>query len=180
MLNCSICSKELNQPNNSGLCKQHYQAKWRSENKEHIKLKKKEYEFKNKDKIKSQKKAYTEESKIYFKQKNKEWYDANKTDLKNRYNKAKSGAKQRDIEFNISFEEYENLIKSATCHYCPAKLDNNVGHNMDRISYEIGYNINNVLPCCNICNKARNTFFTVEEWEVAMKAILKLRAENEC
>lgn len=63
--------------------------------------------------------------------------------------------------------------------YCKTDLTDMVGHGLDRVNAEVGYNINNVLPCCNTCNKARNTFFTVEEWEVAMKAILNLRGQNE-
>jgi hypothetical protein len=178
-MNCSICNENLNSTNKTGLCHKHYQVKWRSEHKDYMKLKKKEYEKNNKQKIQLIKKNHYTQNKQHILKNQQEWYESNKTKLESRYNKAKSTSKQRKIDFNLTFEEYESLIKSATCHYCKSDLSNMVGHGLDRVNSEVGYNIDNVLPCCNTCNKARNTFFTVKEWEVAIKAILNLREENE-
>lgn len=47
---------------------------------------------------------------------------------------------------------------------------------LDRKDNSLGYIIDNVLPCCGDCNKVRNTVLTVEEMEVAMKAVLVFRS----
>lgn len=179
MKTCSVCNKELKSTNESGLCAKHYQIQWRLAHPGYAHQKVLEYNSKNTKKLKEAKKKYFENNKDHLIQKGKEWYEGVKTTLDYRYKKAKSTSKQRKIDFNLTFEEYKTIIKSATCHYCNTDLSNMVGHGLDRVSSEAGYNIDNVLPCCNTCNKARNTFFTVKEWKVAMKAILNLREENE-
>lgn len=83
--------------------------------------------------------------------------------INTRYRKYRSNAKVRGIPFNISFEEFSE-ITSKDCKYCgeppqpvsdpnlPSKYNMN---GVDRVNSDLGYEINNVVPCCKHCNKAK-------------------------
>jgi hypothetical protein len=103
-------------------------------------------------------------------------YERTKNDFsfKRRYRVAKHLAYRRKMKFLLTFEEYTNLI-SQPCYYCGADLVFEHGASIDRIDNEKGYMLDNLLPCCNICNKGRNTIYTVDEWKIMMGACLKFR-----
>lgn len=73
-------------------------------------------------------------------------------------------AKQKNIEFTLSEERFEQLIKSS-CFYCNSeprtvkiRKTSNGGyiHNgIDRIDSSQGYIEGNIVSCCEICNKAK-------------------------
>lgn len=95
--------------------------------------------------------------------------------LINRFNQGKSEATRRKIKWLLDIQTYQNLI-SKPCHYCNLLIAS-TGVGLDRINNDksIGYTVDNVLPCCGDCNKIRGDRLTVEEMEVAMKAILLFR-----
>ena len=74
-----------------------------------------------------------------------------------------SSAKRRNIHWNLSVEEFNNFIKM-NCHYCGVSPNLEVKtrfHKMkvngiDRKNSSIGYEVNNCVPCCEICNRAKN------------------------
>jgi len=94
--------------------------------------------------------------------------------LKGRYSFTTAQAK-----CNLTFTEYTNLLMQG-CYYCSKSLygDGQSGSGLDRIDNKKGYLRGNVLPCCKDCNRGRNVVFTVEEWKVAMNAILKYRGNK--
>lgn len=59
---------------------------------------------------------------------------------------------------DLTLEDVRRIIQSP-CIYCGDKGD--VG--LDRIDNSIGHSVENILPCCSVCNKARSDFFSVEE-----------------
>ena len=71
----------------------------------------------------------------------------------------KNGAKKRNIKFELSEEEFKSLI-TQNCKYCGSepkqyhrgKNGNLLYNGIDRVDNADGYNINNVVPCCKICN----------------------------
>lgn len=63
-----------------------------------------------------------------------------------RYQTYKKGAKYRGLVFDISFEDFNNIV-SKVCFYC-----GNVGGGLDRMDSSMGYIKNNVVPCCSQCN----------------------------
>jgi hypothetical protein len=65
------------------------------------------------------------------------------------------------------------------CHYCGGMLLDETGCGLDRRNNSIGYTIENVLPCCGVCNQIRNVHLTVKEMEVAMGAVLMYRDKVE-
>ena len=87
----------------------------------------------------------------------------------------KRHAKDRDIKFMLTREDVINIIFNK-CHYCGSDLSNNkitknsinggLHYNgIDRIDSHKDYTIDNVVPCCKICNlakrdKSRDIFLT--------------------
>jgi hypothetical protein len=74
------------------------------------------------------------------------------------------GAKQRSIDFKLTKEEFKNII-TQNCYYCGTppieKLYNKEQNGsclvtgIDRVDNSHGYEFNNVVPCCEICNRAK-------------------------
>lgn len=68
-----------------------------------------------------------------------------------RYIQLKSQAKQRKIIINITLEQYAELVFHNRCAYCEGVLPI-CGHGLARIDNRNGYTVNNVTPCCALCN----------------------------
>lgn len=95
--------------------------------------------------------------------------------LKNNYSRYKSGAKERNLDFLLTLEEFEKIITTENCHYCN-DLPNNkkyayhrtryskgietdefiLAHGIDRIDNNKGYIKGNVVCCCKICNSMKS------------------------
>ncbi len=83
------------------------------------------------------------------------------------YNDYKHRAKKKNLEFTINRSIFETLIKSP-CYYC-GELDSNLKkdhgkefkyNGLDRVDNKKGYNLDNVVTCCKICNIAKSTLNT--------------------
>lgn len=80
------------------------------------------------------------------------------------YNAYRKSAKDRKYDFNLSREEFTTLI-STDCYYCGNIPSNSrkdrlteemlVYGGVDRIDNTIGYEIDNVVPCCKSCNRMK-------------------------
>lgn len=94
--------------------------------------------------------------------------------VRNRYfSEYKDNARKRNKEFNLSFEEFNNLITS-NCFYCnsePRKMERfrliehkqqpSLNMNgIDRIDSFKGYFKENCVTCCSTCNLMKNTMET--------------------
>lgn len=150
-----------------------YMREWNKKNKAKVKalshksyLKNKEkrlssakkYREKNKDAYKIRYKKYYLSRKNYFSEQAKKYYLLNKEKirsykreyahtLKSRFNSYIHSAKKRSIEFLLSRDDFETLMKSK-CHYCGQ--ENSWG--IDRKDSNSIYIASNCLPCCKICN----------------------------
>lgn len=79
------------------------------------------------------------------------------------YKMYRKGAIKRNLEFNLSLEECIDLYKSK-CFYCNSPQSNSmkVGkvivkyNGIDRLNNSEGYYTENVVPCCKLCNYAKN------------------------
>lgn len=60
----------------------------------------------------------------------------------------KNGAKRRGFDFDLSKEDFQTLWQKP-CFYCADEIET-IG--LDRIDSNIGYRLDNVVPCCAICN----------------------------
>jgi len=75
-------------------------------------------------------------------------------------------AKNRKIPFRLSYKFFKEIVQKS-CHYCGTVNSNKVYHKygkklyrfngIDRINSNYGYNKDNVVPCCKICNRAKLT-----------------------
>lgn len=73
-------------------------------------------------------------------------------------------SKSRNLEWSIPFESYERLI-SKNCDYCEGPLPpTRVG--LDRKNNDLGYTLENVVPCCRYCNQLKSDIFTYEEFKL--------------
>lgn len=82
------------------------------------------------------------------------------------------GAKKRNIEYNLTTEEFDNIIQGS-CYYCGDKLTNckkGTGKTsgdfqytgIDRIDSSLGYTKNNCVSCCWKCNSMKNNSTIVD------------------
>lgn len=84
--------------------------------------------------------------------------------IKYLYNRYKFKAQKKKLIFELTLEEFKDLTNS-NCHYCKTKpsqkaINNNITYfynGVDRKNNLIGYTLNNSLPCCKICNRAKNS-----------------------
>ncbi len=76
-----------------------------------------------------------------------------------RYPEYRCNARKRNINFNITVEEFKAIV-AQDCHYCGgSSKDYNLksrGNGIDRKDSNIGYTIENCVPCCSFCNFIKN------------------------
>ena len=75
------------------------------------------------------------------------------------------GAKDRGFVWNLSGEQFDKLT-SSNCHYCgipPYTVKKNrhrngqfVYNGIDRVDNSQGYEIENCVSCCKVCNRAKD------------------------
>jgi len=86
---------------------------------------------------------------------------------KGRYGSYRSGAKKRNLSFDLSFEQFMTLWQ-LPCGYCGDSIGT-VG--IDRIDSSVGYQLDNCKPCCHRCNEMKMDH-SLEDWIAQMKKIL--------
>ena len=107
---------------------------------------------------KQYRKDHQEEIRDYL----KAWYEINRDrilaasrTLGGRFKSFLRNAKAAKHEVGIEFAEYVQLVLPNQCHYCGTSLPE-TGSGLDRIDPMKGYTLNNVRPCCDMCNTAKN------------------------
>lgn len=63
-------------------------------------------------------------------------------------------AGKRGLAFDLTPEEYTQIISSGKCHYCGKELPK-TGHGVDRLDHHTGYIKSNCVPCCAFCNQIK-------------------------
>ena len=96
-----------------------------------------------------------------------------------RFKQIRNAAKRRNLEFTLTLEDVEQLL-NLPCFYCREPKNMEVGTGIDRKNNNLGYVPGNVVPCCRICNVAKNDFFSAEEMAIIGEAISRvLRARKD-
>lgn len=94
------------------------------------------------------------------------------------YKNYRQAAKRRGYSFDLTKEAFAKLIQ-LNCYYCayppvlksPLKRHEDFRYNgLDRIDNRTGYTLDNVVPCCVVCNNAKSTL-TLSEWEAWIKRV---------
>lgn len=71
----------------------------------------------------------------------------------------------------LSINEFIKIMHGAICIYCGYNKD--IG--LDRLNNNMGHIIENVVPCCALCNMTRNNYYTHEEFKLIGSAIKQIR-----
>lgn len=85
------------------------------------------------------------------------------------YGNYRRSARRREKDFNLSFEQFKSFIE-VPCNYCGSVTKNIVG--LDRVDNNIGYNMDNCVSCCKICNVGKNSI-SIDIWANWIKTIIR-------
>lgn len=97
------------------------------------------------------------------------------TDVDNiRYTSGKSNAQTRNIIWDITFLQWKTLVLNKVCIYCQGKLPKS-GCGLDRKDNDIGYLLDNVVPCCGSCNRLKSDILSFDEMIEVTKLLKKMR-----
>lgn len=92
-----------------------------------------------------------------------------------RFYMLKRVARRRGLSCTLTYDEYR-VFASRSCHYCGGALGKSEsGSGLDRVDNKRGYDADNVLPCCGVCNRVRSDEFTVEETMEMIRAVVGIR-----
>uniref|UniRef100_A0A6C0I7D7 Uncharacterized protein n=1 Tax=viral metagenome TaxID=1070528 RepID=A0A6C0I7D7_9ZZZZ len=78
-----------------------------------------------------------------------------KANIQRHYQEYITSANKRCISFDVSIEEFATLVGSE-CAYCRYYNESEV-IGIDRVDNSIGYITSNVVGCCSVCNRMKNT-----------------------
>ena len=76
------------------------------------------------------------------------------------YREYADSAAKRNLSFYMTIDEFTEIV-TKPCYYCKKYEDNEV-IGIDRINSFIGYNIENIVPCCKLCNTMKQQLTTNE------------------
>jgi len=98
------------------------------------------------------------------------------------YTSYRVGAKSRNILFNLSKSEFLDITKKE-CYYCgllprqtrksrtKGQIPSYVYNGIDRVDNDIGYQLDNVVPCCKMCNRMKLDT-PIDIWFNKMRSII--------
>lgn len=99
--------------------------------------------------------------------------------FKTKYNRLVYNAKRRNIDCSITYEEYLSFCNT-TCHYCeniiewhPHKQPDKT--NLDRKNNNLGYHLDNCVPCCWECNDLKSDKFSYDEFLLLTSGLKSIR-----
>lgn len=167
---CKYC-RESDKLQNTRRDKEHRREQNRKyEESELRKKQKKEWKSSNWDKVvnawKNYRKKKRETDLVGFLAKNaenaKQWRNKNPDAVQLQYERTKNtlecqykiyvqSAKHRNIDFNVSFEDYKSIVENH-CYYCGVLNEKRGFQGMDRIDSSQGYFAANCVACCPMCN----------------------------
>lgn len=98
-------------------------------------------------------------------------------DVKTRLNRLKNSAKKRNIYVNLDVNKYQELVNFG-CHFCGKSLEDENGYCLDRVDSSKGYNIQNVVPCCKICNRAKSNMHVMDFRDWILQAAKHIEKQN--
>lgn len=75
----------------------------------------------------------------------------NRGNLRRKLTQLKSNAKTRHILYNLE-DEFVLWLLRQPCNYCGSQSVGRVVNGVDRFDPSKGYTVDNVVPCCPVCN----------------------------
>ena len=106
------------------------------------------------------------------------------------YQSYRNAAKKRGLVFYLCIDEFVSIV-SQDCFYCgrsphtknsvynckTKKVDTCVRNGIDRLDNEVGYKIDNCVPCCITCNRMKMNN-TLEDFFVQVSKIFNLHIKD--
>jgi hypothetical protein len=96
------------------------------------------------------------------------------------YNRLVYAAKRRDIQIDLSYEDFLEYTRYEVCTYCNDHLiweaySANQKTYLDRKDNSLGYHKNNCTTCCWSCNEIKGDKFTYDEFMLLAPTLRKIR-----
>lgn len=135
-------------------------AAYRAEHREQAKARNNAYNAEHRD----ERAAYNAEHREQIKAKQAVYSQTSK----GKYASYKGGAKARAISFDLTFDQFDTYWQ-ADCNYCGDQIAT-IG--IDRVDSNVGYTIENCVPCCTRCNIIKMDY-DMEETNMHMLKMLK-------
>ena len=88
-----------------------------------------------------------------------------------RFTNARAAARSASKEWTITFDEYTEITKQNRCYYCRVDFGKLTGSCLDRVDSNLGYHVDNVVPCCRRCNMLKSNEFTEAETKFMVLAL---------
>jgi len=106
------------------------------------------------------------------------------------YNSYRGAAKSRGLNFYLCIDEFVTLV-SQDCFYCgrspqtensvynhkTKKVDTCMRNGIDRLDNNVGYEIDNCVPCCIMCNRMKMNN-TLEDFFIQVSRIYNLHIKD--
>lgn len=125
--------------------------------------------------------AYVAANKEIFNERKREYY---RTAL-GKWALLRNNAKIREISFSIAREDFTQWwnVTERICVYCdmPLFYQNGLRYSspsVDRKDNSIGYFIENIVMCCDLCNRVKQDFFSYEEMKEIGVVINSIRSRR--
>ena len=97
---------------------------------------------------------YAKQYRLSHSNSRKRYQDFYNQSKKGKYNSYKGGARKRNISFELTEEQFFELIEK-DCFYCARTVVDGKFHGVDRIINALGYEVNNCVPACFRCNEIK-------------------------
>lgn len=94
---------------------------------------------------------------------NRNYFDS----IHGRFKRYQYDSQRYSRRFNLTFEQFSEIVVRP-CEYCGSEKSLGV----DRVDSSIGYEIENCVPCCRICNVMKNSL-SVEDFLDHIKKIFE-------
>ena len=169
---CMKCGAKIGRNNTSGLCAKDLKSKYYFDNLNKSRDDMKAWRKRNADRCRANRKRWFSQNPDKKRQMDVQYH----TSVTGRFHFGKRHAKIRNIEWNVTLEEFKPIIKNP-CAYC-GTVNLGLGVGIDRIDSALPYEPSNMIACCGTCNKIKHNALTYEEMKVAMSAVQKLRNEK--
>lgn len=104
------------------------------------------------------------------------------------YNRLRWRASRRGLPCSLNFEQFLRFTEIDKCHYCGNQViwiahngckHKNMSINLDRKNSVIGYESENLVVACAICNRIKNSYFSYEDMMVLSEGLQQIRAQRE-
>jgi hypothetical protein len=105
------------------------------------------------------------------------------------FNAFKLGSASRGLKVDIDFQDFLNFTKIPDCHYCGDLLEwkphkdpgtTSFRYFLDRKDSNIGYELDNLVTCCTLCNLTKSDKFTYEEFIKIGQVIRNIKEDRKC